>query len=188
MQIVNSRTRAGGLRAPARLSPPAYTLLELLAAMGVIALLSALGLGAVTALRARSDLHQCRAELAVLAGAIESFRRYHGSYPQTLDPVELYAALIGWRGPRNEILTARGRRFLSSEGLSLAAEDPDAISNVVLDPWGRPYGYGYSPGEDWQVPGFLLYSAGPDGETGPHEHGLRVPASAADADNVYAFE
>ncbi len=156
--------------------------------MGVVALLGALSLGAVTILKARSDLHQARTELAVLAGAIESFRRYHGSYPQTRDPVELYAALAGWRGPRNEVLPVRVRRFLGAEGMALAAGGPDELPNVVLDPWGRPYRYGYSPGEDWAIPAFLLYSAGPDGESGPHETGVRDPSWAADADNVYAFE
>lgn len=164
----------------------AFTLLELLTVMGVIGVLAALSFGSgARVLRDRSLREKAQGELAVMAMAIEGFRRHYGGYPQTSDAAELFAALNGWRTPDNTPMSVRGLRFLEPDGLTCAATSWDEAGNHVLDPWGRPYRYGYAPGPVWRAPGFVLYSYGPDGEAGAHGTGVVPGVAASDADNVY---
>jgi type II secretory pathway pseudopilin PulG len=176
-----------GMRVFGRRSVVAFSLLELLTVLGVIAVLAALSLGSgAQALRERSQRERARADLAVLSASLEAFRRHHGSYPQTDRPEEMFAALSGWRNGSNDLLPARGRRFVEATGLAVEKVAPDLADHQVLDPWGRPYGYAYAPGPLWRAAGCLLYSTGPDGAAGPHPGG-RTPGTAdADRDNVYA--
>jgi len=50
--------------------------------------------------------------------------------------------------------------------------DGQFAQHVFLDPWGRPYTYGYKTataggdGREWRRAGYLLMSSGPDGEDG----------------------
>ena len=62
--------------------PSGFTLLELLTALGVIALLATLAVGAARGTKERSNVARARAELAALASALEEFKRLHGDYPQ----------------------------------------------------------------------------------------------------------
>jgi prepilin-type N-terminal cleavage/methylation domain-containing protein len=68
-------------RAPRRAS--AFTLIELLIVIAVIALLSALTLGLVQGAKRRATTARAKAELAHLAQALEAYRRLYGDYPQT---------------------------------------------------------------------------------------------------------
>lgn len=173
---------------PVEFLPPArcraYTLIELLVVLTLAVALAGLAVGAVHGARAVADLQRCRAELAVVARALEAFRAHHGAYPSAARPEELYAALAGFKGPDNRDLPARGRRFIEPAGFSLAAADPDDPANCLLDSWGRPYAYARPAAGG--VPSFCLYSPGPDGESGPLVNGAPDPASPAAADNVYA--
>lgn len=63
----------------------------------------------------------------------------------------------------------------------------------LLDPWGRYYVYYYKSARtpaNWQAPGFILYSVGPDGaHTAPPLTGLWTTtqlSAANNADNVFA--
>lgn len=188
MQPGSSPSFRGGVRRRGNARPDAaFSLIELLTILGVIAVLAALSFGSgAQALRERSLREKSRADLAVMAAALESYRRHHGGYPMTAHPEEMLSALWGWRNARNEVLPVRGRRFLEPDGLSFASAPGNETANRVLDPWGRPYVYVFAPGALWRPVGFLLYSCGPDGLAGVHPGGVSPGASPVDLDNVYA--
>src|SRR5215213_10326832 len=61
----------------------AFTLVELLTAMAVLAILMTIGIGAVRGARERANIARARSDLAALATALEEFKRLYGDYPQT---------------------------------------------------------------------------------------------------------
>ena len=62
---------------------PAFTLIELLIVIAVIAILTALTLGLVRGAKQRAAVAKTKAELSHLAQALEAYRRLYGDYPQT---------------------------------------------------------------------------------------------------------
>lgn len=61
----------------------AFTLIELLAVMAIIAVLTTFAFGIIKGVREHAAVQRAKAELAILAGALEEYRRYYGDYPQT---------------------------------------------------------------------------------------------------------
>ena len=167
----------------------AVTLVELLVVLTVLASLAGIGLAAAQGARSLSDLHRARAELALLSGAIAAARAHLGGYPQTDEPDVLYAILAGYRGREGMPFVKPGRRFIDPSGLQIGpGPAEDSTEPHLLDPWGRPYVYrvisdtaGAGFGD-----AFLLYSVGPDGESGRHAGLEPDPADPAVADNLYA--
>lgn len=98
---------------------PAFTLIELLTVLAIVAILSAIALGGVTGAKQRANIARTKSELAALSAALEDYRRLYGDYPQTgnfaqapLDPgnppaapaastaqVKLFNCLTGGFGP-----------------------------------------------------------------------------------------
>ena|GEM_PF-4580484 len=63
----------------------AFTLVEVLCALAIVAILTAIALPTLRGARNRMARARTRSELAVLAQALEEFRRHYGDYPQTGD-------------------------------------------------------------------------------------------------------
>jgi prepilin-type N-terminal cleavage/methylation domain-containing protein len=166
---------------------PAFTLIEVLVVLAVLASLAGIGFGAAQGIRALADLRQTRAELARVAAALESARVHWGRYPTTPDPASWYATLAGRSDPEGQPLAEPGRRFLEPAGLRLAVEPEADPANALSDPWGRAYVY-VPPTSDSTAHGaaFLLFSAGPDGEPGRHHAGEPDATDPATRDNLYA--
>jgi prepilin-type N-terminal cleavage/methylation domain-containing protein len=61
----------------------AFTLVELLTVIAVLAILTTIGIGAVRGARERANIARARSELASLVTALEEFKRLYGDYPQT---------------------------------------------------------------------------------------------------------
>lgn len=62
---------------------PAFTLLELLTVIAVVALLATISLGVISSTKQRANIARSKAELALLVEALEGFKRHYGDYPQT---------------------------------------------------------------------------------------------------------
>lgn len=61
----------------------AFTLIELLTVVGVLAILTTIGIGAVRGAKERASIARARTELVALSTALEEFKRLYGDYPQT---------------------------------------------------------------------------------------------------------
>lgn len=157
--------------------PRAFTLLELLAVIAIIALLAGVVIGTGRHAAESSRVGRATAELAALSAALENYRRHHGDYPRIASDISaddvnagrsLHAALTGWRGPERDATNFETKQiaFIESAKFTLAAPDanPDA-PNHLLDPWGQPYRYAYNTrANGWLAVSFVLMSAGPNRE------------------------
>jgi len=165
-----------------------FTLLELLAVVAILAILSGLVLGVGRRTIESSKIARAKSELSALAAALESYRQSYGDYPQTDDEARLLQSLIGRRGPQNAALT--GRAFIEIAKFTTAgAFDPFTDSSVeLIDPWDQRYVYAYKSQTPWTNPGFVLYSLGPDGTDSPSllPGGFADPGPSVNADNLHA--
>lgn len=172
----------------------AFTLIELLTVIAIIGVLVSITIGIGRGVQERAAIGKAKAELAVLAAALEQYKLQYGDYPWTPAKkpdgyvgehwdggVVLVNALCGNLGPKGEKLAVKGRTFIDLAKFSLASEDPEKIpdptdtkvvENWFDDPWGKWIWYYYrkgppsgsDPDTKWLSPSFLLYSHGPDGE------------------------
>jgi len=180
------------MSAPAPLRVPrcfaAFTLLELLAVIGVIAVLSAMVIGVGRRVSDTGKSARARAELVALAAALESCKAAHGDYPRTDDPARLLQSLIGKRGPAYQLLNARALIEVS-RFITINASDPFTDeSAVLLDPWEQPYRYAYKSQAPWTNPSYVLYSAGADrtDSSALFTGGYPDHTAAGNADNLHA--
>ena len=165
-----------------------FTLLELLAVLGIVAVLSGLALGAGRLTIESGKIARAKSELVVLSAALEAYRRTYGDYAQTDDQARLLQSLLGKRSPLNHAID--GRPFIEASRFTTAgALYPLAnISAVLIDPWGQPYVYTYKTQTPWTNPSYVLYSTGPDGADSPAllAGGFVDPVPITNADNIYA--
>lgn len=223
---------------PARLPVGAggFTLVEVLAAIAVIAILTGLSLGMLRSSTQRSYLARTRGELAALTQALETYKQHYGDYPQTgnapqATPITtadigtaqaqaiLFNALTGVFGPTDFATLRNGPMLVeltklrveqtrdyttrvTNNTFGVATGSPASkprVATAFIDAWGNRYMYYYKqapvpgrpPVNTWRASGFLLYSAGPDGQhTAPNiTTGLfngTTQTTGVNADNVYA--
>lgn len=166
-------------RAPSRYRQ-AFTLLELLAVIALIAILAGIVIGVGRRASGAGKTARAKAELAALGAALEAYKFTFGDYPRTDDEVQLHRALLGRRGPASDA-TITGRVFIETARFTIAGD-------VLLDPWERPYVYTYKSTAPWNNSSYVLYSIGSDGSDSPAllAGGFPDVAPAANADNIYA--
>jgi prepilin-type N-terminal cleavage/methylation domain-containing protein len=188
-----------------------FTLLELLAVIAIIAVLSGIVIGVGRRASESGKTARAKAELAAIGAALETYKRSYGDYPRILSDSmlsadspageALYAALNGQRGPqlgapmwdsskRQRVLLEKARFTLANP---TAADD---ATNALLDPWGNPYRYAYNPGATWKSSSYVFLSAGPDGNVALPIPGDGIISAAYEAtqvdgrpvnlDNIYA--
>jgi prepilin-type N-terminal cleavage/methylation domain-containing protein len=184
----------------------AFTLIELLTVIAIIAILASITFGVVTGVRERAAISRAKAELASLSLALESFKAQYGDYPQsgTSSQVEnnndvtqstqagrFFNALMGKLGPTGAPID--GRMFVDASRFSLISTttlpmtgNTGSVDNGFLDPWGRLYVYAYTSG--WTT--YRLVTSGPNGELADTfgANGAVIPAPLAngDVDNIYS--
>ncbi len=191
-------------------SKRAFTLIELLAVIAIIALLSAITFGVIKGVQERAAIGQAKAELSVLAQALEEYKRQYGDYPQTggKNPAAatlstviaatdaqacFFSALMGV-GPKLDAFA--GKNFVDLSKFTLEAaitvvptSTTWPVANCFLDPWGRRYMYYYKTvgSATWTNASYVLFSTGPDGlKTDPLPSGDPQLSSANNLDNIYA--
>jgi prepilin-type N-terminal cleavage/methylation domain-containing protein len=115
----SSRTFAPAHRTPAG---SGFTLLELLAVIAIIGLLSTFTIGAVRGAKERANMGRARAQLVALVTALEEFKRRYGDYPQTgefnqapVTPTGFSATMPNGAGPG--INTAQAKLFNALTGV-----------------------------------------------------------------------
>src|SRR4051812_7250343 len=117
----------------------AFTLLELLAVIALIAILAGLVVGVGRRAVEVGQVARAKAELAALAAALEAYKRAHGDYPRTDDPARFLQSLLGRLGPA--LAPASAPPFIeTARFVTEGARDPwtDATAQLV-DPWGQVY-------------------------------------------------
>ncbi len=126
-----------------RRAQSAFTLIELLLVLVILAVLAAVVVPKFTRRSEQARMTAARADIANLEVALDAFEVDTGRFPTTDEGlaalVEEPAGASGWYGP----YIKRG---------------------VPKDPWGRPYVY-TQPG-DHNTTGYDLYSYGPNGQEG----------------------
>ncbi len=167
----------------------------MLAVMALAAILSGAVLGLVRGVHERAAGARAEAELAVLAQAVETWRDHYGEFPAAAGAGEFYESLTGRRGPQHCVLDPPGRTFIDTGRFSLSSADLAAPGTALLDPWGQPYHYvcfARSVGGG-VIPGYVLFSGGPDGRVKPDDPpaagvaaGLPDRAAPENADNLYS--
>lgn len=109
----------------------AFTLLELLTVVGILAILAAISIGMIRSTKQRAQLARAKSELAALGQALEDYKRHYGDYPQTgpsaanshkvtgttgpgvnTAQARLFNALIGVYGPNNFNTRLNGPKFV----------------------------------------------------------------------------
>lgn len=152
-----------------------FTLVELLIAIAVIVIVVTVTFSiSEKGLSRQQAAAKVKTEMALIAQALESYKLHHGDYPWINDQSgELYKALMGQRGPKGASDPGRGKPFIDSAQLTSETLKPlDGLTGpqTFIDPWGNPYHYFYKgegPFDTWDTYGFILISAGPNGELGP---------------------
>lgn len=121
----------------------AFTLIELVAVMGIIILLAGIAVGGIGAVKQRANIARARSELAIIAQALEEYKRFYGDYPQTGPALagsyrvslntqgvsvgpgtttvqsRLLSALLGVYGPNNFTTRLNGPNFIDVGKLHL---------------------------------------------------------------------
>lgn len=145
-----------------------FTIIELLTVIAIIGILTSIAITAGRGVQERGKIAQAKAEMAVLAAALEQYKQHYGDYPWTPeDPPEgisnpkwdggavMFNALCGNLGPRSEQrLPAKGRTFVELNKFALTSTNANDIPetdssdlkvNWFSDPWGNWYYYIYRP-------------------------------------------
>lgn len=126
-----------------RTSQRAFTLIELMLVMVILATLAAIILPRFAGHSKEAKLTQARTQIAGFETALSLYEVHNGDYPATEEGlnalVEAPAGLDTWKGPYLE-------------------------KGVPNDPWGNPYVYVY-PGEH-NTSGYDIHSFGPDKQDG----------------------
>lgn len=174
-------------QAPAR----AFTLIELLTVISIIAILSAISVNVIKGVKERSSVGLAKTELAALSQALEMYKLQYGDYPQTGNASNsslsaavasatdaqgiLFNALTGKRGPLSTNFPMNGKayvdlaRFKLQDPATMPATGKTQAANAFVDPWGNHYLYYYKTGSPavWnKTPSYIMLSVGPDETTG----------------------
>ena len=120
----------GSLPAFTRRTHGAFTLIELMVVVAIIAVLAGLTLGTLGYVNRKGAESRARSEVATIAAAIDNYKLEFGSFPSN-NPTALFKELTG-QGTVNKT-----RVFIEPT--------PGLVTNTVngpfIDPWGTAYNY-----------------------------------------------
>jgi len=162
----------GSVAKPHAAVSKAFTLLEILLVMALLAILLSMHAGLHHSIREHTRHTRARAEIAILVAALERYRVHHGDYPLLTDPLRGYSVLFQAlsEGARNSGLSKfRGLRVgkQNRNGVWEIIQEDLALNSpgdakAFLDPWEMPYHYLYHTvsASEWLNPSFIIISEG----------------------------
>ena len=187
-----------------RRARPAFTLVEVLVVMTIIAILAGLVVVGMEFAKQRQASEKAKVQIALLSKGIEEYKVDMGKYPGELDdtPIdgkvseEIYQALFKDGYDYTESDSASGTWDKATK-IYIAELDPrnnkmgwvtkmkvtDTPSDrlEITDPWGN--GYRYRKGNNAQNPDFDLWSIGKDGKTNATSPAMTVDENKDDVRN-----
>ena len=132
------------------------TLIEILAAMMIVAVLAAITISVVSHIDNQSNEHGLESTFALLDGALQEYYGFWKGFPDpNMDPYLTHSAAL-YGQLKN---TPETSKFLEGISEKLIRNNPDAAGMPeIYDPWGTILDYRYVPGDTFPK----LVSAGPD--------------------------
>lgn len=167
-----------------------FTLIEILAVISIIAILSAIGIGLASVASARKAEARTEAVLSRLRAALEEVKLKHGYYPQsdatclikfeqnpTLDANKVITSAVAYPAAYvNDFQKAFGREDFQSMATRTSGTGESGSTNVYVfvDGWGNPIYY-RCPGKR-NPASYDLFSTGADGAAGADKTGTEPKA------------
>jgi len=161
--------------------PPAFTLVELLVVMTIVAILAGLVLSTAGYVQKKAARSRAEAEIKAMEAAMESYKADNGIYPtatatESLKATvptpatyvsaskELYKALSGdldGNGQKSSANTEKDvKQYMEFRKEMLSGSAGVANSYYVLDPFGYSYGFSSGTGAVYNTATFDLWSTG----------------------------
>lgn len=170
---------------------PAFTLLEILVAVSIVAILIALLMPALSSARRNSKVAHVKKEIDSLADALEQFKAKYGEYPPSR--ITLYSTADGWNSdPRSKAIIRKywpdfdftsdgaGGSFLSDPVQLDGAECLTFFLGGVRDSDGSYIGFSNNPAQPFSV-------AHRDSRSGPFFRFEMSRVVDSDSDNFHGF-
>jgi type II secretion system protein G len=190
----------------------AFTLIELLIVVAIIAILAAIAVPNFLEAQTRAKVADVQADLRNLANALESYRVDNSGYPPSPYPVAGYRTLIGWVSPTNpdahlfrQLTTPisylnslprspfKGKDWIAEAGKGYYqghARENDP--GFVVRQWVHPTGWEMFPG--WQNKVWMISDVGPSlqWDNTPRNDGtIQIPYDPSNGTvspgNIYRF-
>jgi general secretion pathway protein G len=179
------------MKTTSRRGEAAFSLIEILVVMAIIAVLAAVTVGGTSFVKTKQQLSQAEIQIQLLTKTLEEYKLDTGSYPVTPDSPDgrntsdiLFNALY-WDSDDDDEGAGVGREEGDKDQKTYLADlDPETSKQKwtnkpasdktkILDPWKNEYRYRSakdSTGRDnpsTDNPDFDLWSSGPDGQSKP---------------------
>ena len=130
------RTGSPRKTSPDRTGSAAFTLIELMVVITIIAVLSGLVLSASGYIQRKGARSRAEAEIAALGAALENYKADNGDYPLNTNPAD-NSGLVN--------ALTNGKVYFDFKTNSLT-------NTGFLDPFGTPYAYIYTNGSPYNGP------------------------------------
>ena len=127
----------------------AFTLIEILVVIGIIAILASLVLAAAKSVQNKGKRSRAEGEIAAIAAALESYKADNGDYPTNTDtyanPVNNTNLVIALMPTTNGIFATgnKGKVYFEFKA-NLLANGGTPSKYGYTDPFGKVYGYYYN--------------------------------------------
>ena len=134
------------------ISAPAFTLIEMMVVMAIIAVLAGLTVGGMGYYKQKMANGQTEVLIASIERALEDYKTDNGSYPAGADTTVVFTALYG----------DGSNVYLDTLNPNLTGKALNVVGGQIIDGWGNNLGY-TSPGTNNPANDYDLWSWGADG-------------------------